>query len=178
MTSATFLELESDLHAALERHLLPPLPESEEAGFLFVRTAPATAGSATLVAVDHEFVSPEGFDLRSLHAIELSDATRARVIKRAHDLGASIVEFHSHPFPYQAEFSWSDRAGLRELVPHVRWRLKGRPYVAVVVAPRSFDALIWATDSPVPETLAGIRVGERCLRPTGLSRRQWGHADD
>jgi hypothetical protein len=170
-----FLELERALWCALELHLLPAGPQAEEAAFLFVKPAGDDSSRETVLRpVDHELVAPEGFDLRSLHAIELSAATRARVIKRAHDLSASLVEFHSHPFPYKAEFSGSDRAGLKELVPHVRWRLKGRPYVAIVVAPKSFDALVWTGPDPaLPRTLAGIRLGEDVLNPTGRSERTW-----
>lgn len=169
-----FLELERDLWDALERHLLPPRPRAEEAAFMFVQPAAAPRTEMVLRAVAHELVAADGFELRSLRAIELSDATRGRVIKRAHDLSSSVVELHSHPFPYPAEFSGSDRAGLEELVPHIRWRLKSRPYVAIVVAPDSFDALVWAEpDDPRPRTLAGVRVGADCLKPTGLSEPIW-----
>jgi len=40
-------------------------------------------------------------------------------------------------------FSPSDIAGFREFVPHIHWRLKGKPYGAVVVAPASIDAALW-----------------------------------
>jgi hypothetical protein len=169
-----FLELERDVWDALELHLLPPRPRAEEAAFVFARPIAAAVGETLLRAVDHEFVTPDGFDHRSLHSIELSDVTRGRVIKRAHDLSASLVEIHSHPFPYPAEFSGSDRAGLEELVPHMRWRLKDRPYVAIVVAPGSFDALVWAEPGDaLPTTLAGIRAGAECLKPTGRSEPSW-----
>src|SRR6185503_2355133 len=127
-----------------------------------------------LQCAEHELVAPDGFAFRSLYGFELTDATRGRIIKRAHDLCSTIVEFHSHPFPCQAKFSLSDRAGLEEVAPHVRWRLRGKPYVAVVVAPTSFDALVWAGEmSAPPRTLDGIRVGTNCLRPTGLSEQHW-----
>src|SRR6266487_1407438 len=105
--------------------------------------------------------------------MELADETRAQVIKRAHDLGASMVEFHSHPYPWPARFSESDRVGLEEFVPHVWWRLKGRPYAAVVVAPSGFDGLVWMTSPDRPEQLDGIACGDRLLRPTGLTLRHW-----
>lgn len=169
-----FLELERGLWSALELHLLPAEAEAEEAAFLFARPVAAGVGETVLTVVDHELVAPEHFEFQSLHHIELSQATRARVIKRAHDLSATLVELHSHPFPYPAEFSGSDRAGLEELVPHVRWRLKGRPYVAVVVAPGSLDALVWTdTGAALPRTLAGVRAGDQLLTPTGRSERTW-----
>jgi proteasome lid subunit RPN8/RPN11 len=174
MPYSVLLEMERILWDALLHHLLPPHPRAEEAAFVFACPTGGAAGQTVLRVVDHAFVAPDGFALRSLHAIELSDETRARVIKRAHDLSASLVEFHSHPFPYPAEFSPTDRAGLAEVVPHVRWRLKGRPYVAVVVAPDTFDSLVWSeADSTRPDGVAAIRLGTELLAPTGLSEGRW-----
>jgi hypothetical protein len=81
----------------------------------------------------------------------------------------SLIEFHSHPAPWPAQFSGSDFHGFDEFVPHVLWRLKGRPYAAVVVAPRGFDALAWVTS---PRQLLGVNavvLGNEKIFPTGLS---------
>ena len=80
---------------------------------------------------------------------ELTDEARIGLIKRAHVLQASLAEFHSHLSPWPAAFSLSDRMGLKETVPHMRWRLKRRPYLAVVVAPSGFDALVWSRDPKI-----------------------------
>ena len=48
--------------------------------------------------------------------------------------------------------------GLEEFVPHVRWRLGGRPYAALVFAPDGFDAMVWADESGAPEPLEALRV--------------------
>lgn len=104
----------------------------------------------------------------------MADRTRAALIKRAHDLDASLVELHSHPGPWPAAFSYADRMGLRETVPHMWWRLKKRPYLAFVVASSSFDALVWLDGPKMPRRLDGLVVGERFLRPTNFSLRGWG----
>jgi hypothetical protein len=78
-----------------------------------------------------------------------------------------------------AAFSPSDLFGLDEFVPHVRWRLKGIPYLAVVLGASDFDALVWRSRSPEP--LGSVRVGSRRLEPTGLtfqSLRQRGRGND
>ena len=75
-------------------------------------------------------VPADGFSVCNEYHFELTDEVRAQVIKRAHDLGASIAEVHSHHGPWPAAFSPSDQLGFREFVPHVWWRLKGRPYLA------------------------------------------------
>jgi hypothetical protein len=43
-------------------------------------------------------------------------------------------------------------------VPHCRWRLRGLPYLAVLVNPRSVDALAWVGASKEPVALDAIRV--------------------
>src|SRR5207249_9382808 len=93
--------------------------------------------------------------------VELTDEARARIIKTAWDTGTSPVEFHSHPGDYcGAMFSPIDMYGFSEYVPHCRWRLRGRPYLAVVVSPAGMDALAWTGGD-------GTSVGLEAIRPDG-----------
>jgi hypothetical protein len=159
------LVMRSEAYATLIRHLLPPKTKAEEAAFVF-----ATFGSeGTFCPVETYLVPPADFVHHSLYGIELADHCRAKVIKKAHDLGASLIEFHSHPYPYPAEFSPSDWSGFGEFVPHVWWRLKGRPYCAVVVAPTGFDSLVWLDNPKSPSGVAELIVGGERHLPTGLS---------
>jgi hypothetical protein len=96
------------------------------------------------------------------------------LLKRAHDQGACLVELHSHPFCMHAQFSRTDISGLQETVPHMLWRLRGQPYAAIVVARRSFDALVWATGEPRgAQCLSSIAIGSRILKPTNSSIGMW-----
>lgn len=166
------LDLPEDVHDAILSHLLPEEPATEEAAFVFAREH--TEGNDRVFQFVEWFpVRPEAFEVNSPYYLELADETRAKVIKRAHDLGASIVEFHSHLGPWRASFSESDRAGFEDFVPHVWWRLRGRPYLAVVVTSSGFDALIWITDPRLPEPLTAIRSGRKLLQPTRLTLRKW-----
>ena len=165
------LQMPDGLFSDLLAHLLPPASNREEAAFLFVRPAPGDDGAFEVV--ESVKLMPADFEAQFDDYLELADETRARLIKRAHDLSASLVEIHSHPGPYSAAFSFADRRGLRDTVPYMWWRLRKRPYFAIVVAADGFDALAWLTDPNLPQPLAGIRSGGRLLRPTNNSLGGW-----
>jgi len=164
------LSLPEQAYAGLMNHLSPTSRSAEELAFVFVGSD-SRDGHTQLDHLDWFPVPPSGFVYRSGAYLELTDEMRATVIKKAHDLNACLVEFHSHPFRADAAFSPSDLEGLEEFVPHVRWRLKGRPYLAVVVGPASFDALAWVDASGRPGPLDHLRVGDRLFRPTGITLR-------
>ena len=166
------LKMSKDLHGNLWSHLLPANSCREQAAFLFCKTE-ISGNGATFEAIDQFFLSASDFVSQYSDYIELTNETRIALIKRAHALGASLVELHSHPGPLVAAFSLSDRIGLRETVPHMRWRLKGRPYLAIVVAPSGFDALVWLRDVDFPESLVAIDVEGMSLIPTNLSLDRW-----
>lgn len=164
----TLLELPGDVHDSLWKHLLPEEPGPEEAAFIFALYG-ADNGIGIFRCVEWFPVPPGGFASRSPFHFELSDTTRAAVIKRAHDLNTSLIEFHSHTGAWPVRFSPSDWRGFEEFVPHVWWRLKGRPYAAVVVAATGFDGLVWSTGPDAPVRLDGIFVDGLLLQATHLS---------
>lgn len=170
----TVLKLDAPLYDALWDHLLPLKCRREQGAFLFC-VSETMNGRFELRVVDRAFLATADFTVQETDYLELADATRASLIKRAHQIGASLVELHSHPGPWPAAFSSSDRRGLRETVPHMWWRLKGRPYAAIVVAPSGFDALVWRENPHAPELLTGIMVGEELLTPTNASLEGWSH---
>lgn len=173
---STALVIEPDLYRRLHTHLLPADTEAEQAAFLFAKTAYKRAGFCFNV-IDHGLIPPDGIEYNSVGYLELTDQTRAQIIKKAHDLEASLVELHSHRLPFPAAFSPTDIDGLREFVPHVWWRLHGRPYLALVIAPTTFDALVWVANERDAQGLDRLIVGRRILRPTGLSLKHWSHND-
>jgi hypothetical protein len=158
----------AEVHSQIWSHLFSDEHGREQAAFMFVRM---DAEETTLFRfVEWMPILAGGFEYRSSAYIELTDDSRATVIKRAHDLGCSLVELHSHTGPWPAAFSWSDIDGFREFVPHVRWRLKGRPYFAVVVANDGFDGFVWMNDAHDPVPISGLYAGSALLVATGLSR--------
>lgn len=176
MSSRVILALKRETQEALWRHLLPPGRTPEQAAFAFA--IPEHRNGTTVFQGNEWYaIPPEGFESRSAVHFELTDAVRAQVIKRAHDLGASLIELHSHTGVWPAAFSPSDLIGFREFVPHVWWRLKGRPYLAVVVTRANFDGFAWLTGPDAPVPLAGILKDQALLEPTGLSRWELGWDD-
>ena len=93
--------------------------------------------------------------LYSAPYISLTDDGLARVIIMAWDKEAALVDLPSHVSDLQpAHFSPSDIYGFSDWVPHIWWRLKGKPILAMVVSPFSFDALVWRVPPDQPEALA------------------------
>ncbi len=113
-------------------------------------------------------VPPEDFAIHESFHVTLTDEAQARIIKLAWGNKLALTEFHSHrDLNWPAQFSPSDLEGLNEFVPHVRWRLKAQPYLAVVAGSSDYDALVWRTETP--EGLGAILVGTQALVPTGLT---------
>jgi hypothetical protein len=139
----------------------------EEAAFAFLMP---DADGTRFTLVEWIAIPATGFASRSGWHLELTDEMRARVIKRAHDLGACLGEFHSHRGRERPSFSPSDLLGFEEFVPHVWWRLKGRPYLAMVVSTEGLDGLVWRSGPRRPERLGGVLVDGRVLKCSHLSQ--------
>lgn len=172
MSTIAELNLPPSVYATLVKHLLPPGATCEEAAFGFASTR-SENGRLIFALLELLPVPPEGFVERSRYFLHLTDEMRGRVIKRAHDLSASLIEFHSHPLQPHAEFSPSDRTGFQEFVPHVKWRLKGRPYAAFVFTPTTFDALAWVSDVAAPIAFDAIAADGHRHPSTKMTFSNW-----
>lgn len=168
--SEILIQLPADVQALIWEHLLDSGTDDEEAAFVFADYR-ETDHSREFRSLEWLAVPPDGFAHRSPFYFELTDEMRTRIIKRAHDLEASVVELHSHGGSWPAAFSSSDLSGFREWVPHIFWRLQERPYAALVVAGETFDGLAWIDDAEKPERLGAVVTdfGDR-LTPTHRSR--------
>lgn|GEM_PF-732713 len=160
-----YLDLPVGLKAKLWSHLLHN--DLEQVAFVFAAIE-TNADATVFTAKDHYLATPDDFEIQSEFHVELSDEARARIIKRAWDTGTTPIELHSHPGDHRgAMFSSSDMYGFSEFVPHCRWRLRGQPYLAIVVTPRAIDALVWVGTTGEPARLTAIRVrGGRAIFPT------------
>ncbi len=166
------IDIPREVQKSIWTHLLPRRFAQEQAAFAYTQRQ-LHNGTEIFRLVDWLPIPPEGFVHQTRFHFELRDEIKALAIKRAHDLGASLVELHSHLGRQSAEFSISDLLAFAEFVPHVWWRLKGRPYLAMVVCRSGFDGLAWMDNPKTPQRLDGIMVENSLLKPTGLSRTEW-----
>jgi hypothetical protein len=166
----TAININPNIWGIVSRHLLQTRSEKEQAAFLFGQYE---ADLSTIRVIDHQLMTDGDFASQRGDYLELQDTTRAHLIKRAHMQRACLIEVHSHPGSHRAAFSTFDFLGLQETVPHMQWRLRGHPYVAIVVAGNTFDALVWTVAARDPIALHAINVGERVLSPTNLSVERW-----
>ncbi len=151
-----YLDLQSGLKVNLWAHLLQN--RIEQVAIVFAAVI-VKSNTTTFIAKDAYFAGPDDFEIHSEFHVEMTDDARARIIKNAWDSGTTPVEFHSHPGDYWgAMFSPSDMHGFSEYVPQCRWRLRGQPYLAVVVSPIGMDALAWVGADGEPSSLTAIRL--------------------
>jgi hypothetical protein len=154
----TVISAPRDLYDAARVHLRGRI---EQVGFFLADFEPAHA----LFSL-HEWrpMPPEAFEFQSAFHVALRDEARPDIIKWAWDARRCLVEVHSHGDDGIPEFSPSDIWGFSEWVPHVRWRLRGWPYAAIVAAGESFDALAWIDDDNDPSQVEKLEVGNgTCL---------------
>ena len=114
-------------------------------------------------------VSPDGYAVRNEFHFELTDQVRAHVIKRAHDLGASIVEVHSHGGPMAGCFFTQRSIGISRVCTACVVASEGAPLSGTGRHKAGFDGLAWIGGPDDPQRLEGIVVDGQMLTPTGLS---------
>lgn len=107
---------------------------------------------------------------RSDAHVQLADHVRPELVAWAWERDLSLVEAHTHVDGDPACLSPTDIRGLGEWVPHLRWRLRGRPYAALVFAQATIDAVGWNGVSHTPEGVGALEIdGQPPRVMTGLS---------
>jgi hypothetical protein len=148
--------LSAERLAALEQHLAKP----ERVAFMY-----AAFADGYFNVVDLEPISGGDVASRSDRHVVLHDDVRPRLISEASARGLSLIEAHSHGPRGRAAFSASDLVGFEEWVPHLWWRLRGRPYAALVLGCGLWDALAWVDGPSDVCRIAHIEItGETGMR--------------
>jgi hypothetical protein len=161
------MSIEGELYQAARDHLASG---PEQAGFFL---AAYVVETRTFVLRDWRAIPASGFEIRNDYHLTLRDEVGGEAIKWAWDAGACLVEAHSHGPAGAAGFSPSDVWGLDQWVPQVRWRLRRRPYAALVTAGGSFDALAWIDESETPEQITHLAVDGQVYLPTRRTLPAW-----
>jgi hypothetical protein len=121
-------------------------------------------------AFDMRLISSADFDIQTGFHVALADRLRGELIRWAWTANASLLEAHSHVHGDPVCFSPTDLSGLRSWVPHVWWRLQGRPYAALVIGSETVDGLAWIAAADQAEQVVQVEVpGRAFIRTTGLS---------
>ena len=111
------------------------------------------------------------YEFQGWFGMELADDIRPRSLRWATRHRAALIEVHSHGEGLlPTTFSDHDLHGLVEGAPGLVWRLRGRPYGALVLGGRQdFDGLVWPDRASPPTPLADLTVGQDTFRATGLA---------
>lgn len=169
---AVEIHIPLELWIGLRSHLFQSTARDrnpEEAAFGYAAVTAAQHTTNFSVSEMH-LVAPQEFELQSEYHFTLTDEALGYQIKQAWDRGLSLVEFHCHRWPDDPpQFSLSDISGFSEIVPHLFWRLKGRPYGAVLLTPRGVDAVAWIKDGEQAEAVDRIVAGHGVIKPSGLT---------
>ncbi|MFL6671859.1 MAG: hypothetical protein ACJ8LG_01045 [Massilia sp.] len=158
---------------AMRAHLFPPGVTVEQGGFLLCEV-PVEDAPFRFSALEWLPLQREDYVVQATDYLELTDQARVRIIKLAHARNAALVEVHCHPGKHPACFSLADIVGLAEFVPHIRWRLKGKPYAALVFAQTTVDGLAWFGTSRLAVPIEIIVSDSQRLGTTGLTRKFYG----
>jgi len=156
------------IYKRIHKYLIPKLMDVENVAFIFTEVLKENK-NIQLKFKSWYAVKPDEYKYRSRHYVELKDEMRPKIIKMAFDLNAAIIELHSHLSDKRVRFSPSGIEGFGEFVPHVLWRLKGKPYTAIVFSKKAFDGLIWIDDARKPNQLTKISVGRISLYSNGYT---------
>lgn len=172
---SVIIQIEKSFFSKIRKYLLQS--HLEQVCFLFSKD---TFYDSTLImeVKDYYLVAPHEYEYQSSFHVELKDSCQAKVIKSAWDKKLSLGEIHSHPTSKKAFFSQSDISGFQEFVPHVWWRLKKGPYIAIIQAQSELDALAWVKTPDIYEPIDKIKIGKSVIRPSNftikeLKERKW-----
>ncbi len=159
-------------HGALRAALIREGDHREYGAFLFAKVQE----DGLLEVIDLELLEASHFKWQSVGYLELRDGALQEMILHAHQTKTALIEAHSHPFSkgQRVTFSRFDEEGLREVAPHVVWRLPGRPYVGLVFGQRAFDGLFWTRPDPEPRGAVDLIVDGTLFPGTGESLSGWG----
>jgi len=157
------LSLTGAQHRILDAHLRGA-PER-------VAFAVAAAGAPGHVVVSDVLLVDDAFLEPGPWCVQLTDEAQQQILMWATANSGWVIEMHSHigPLGDPACFSPTDIEALATWVPHIRWRLQARPYMAIVVGPKTIDGVAWTGKPGEVESIKTLLVDGTSTAMTGLS---------
>jgi hypothetical protein len=160
------VSIEFVIGSNLDRRFTDLAGLTEHVGFLLADWSEATQ---VFVATHWRPVEEREYEVLTDFHVALTDDVRAKVIKWAWDNGGCLVETHSHGPRGVARFSPSDIHGFEDWVPHVWWRLGGRPYAALVTTGETVDGWAWTVRPTEAAQIDRVTLGSESVSTTGAS---------
>lgn len=158
-----------EIPAAISARLLTYLDVPTER-MAFLLAIPTPVADAWIVVDDLYLTDELDYTYQAIHGMELADAVRPRVLSWATRPDVALIEVHSHRhLSHTTTFSPTDLEGLEEVVPQMLWRLRGRPYAALVLGSDDLDALVWSHRTQPPSAPSAVVIADRTLTPTGIA---------
>lgn len=150
------INIPKEIKRALDRHLFQN--RLEQGSFLF--SVYKESPDEIVFDVTEQYLVPrEGWQIQSSVHLELRDTERARIMKIARDRKCALIDCHSHiQLGRYVAFSPSDRSGIAEFSGYVKWKLDGRPYIAMAFNETSVDAVGWIGTFDNPYRVHEIRI--------------------
>ncbi|MFA6348666.1 MAG: ThiF family adenylyltransferase [Candidatus Paceibacterota bacterium] len=150
------LVLTSDFLASLRGNLLKH--EEETCAILYGRPVEISGRLARIVVHESTYPQAEAYNARTSIRAQLKPEFVSEAVQRARRNGESVIFVHSHPFPFN-QFSETDDAGERELVPFLSGRIPDVPHAAMLLTPETSIAREIGTKKP----LRVVGVGENII---------------
>lgn len=164
------INIPTDIKKRVYRHLFQN--DLEQGAFLYSRYI-EDIDKMNLEVVDQYLVPRSGWQIQSGFHLELKDDERAKIMKLARDKKYALIDCHSHiNLEKQVSFSPSDKIGITEFSSYVKWKLDGRPYVAIALNETSSDAVGWQGNYSKPCRIDEIRI-VRSNQSTMIPRYTW-----
>jgi hypothetical protein len=149
------IEIPEQIYRKVHGHLFQN--KVEQGAFLFARHEQGQ--NSRLVVVDFYLVPRRGWEVQEELYLEMRDSERGKIMRLARNKKLAAIDCHSHPHAEDdVWFSTSDVAGITEFSKYARWKLDGKPFVAMVFGKNSVDAVQWDEDFVEARPVDAIRV--------------------
>ncbi len=139
----------------LKRHLFND--DSEQGAFLFARRK-QKRDMLDFVIDEIYFVPTDRWRFRNAGYLELEEKEKVKIMLKAREIGADVLECHSHVSSTKASFSFFDLEEMQKFIQYVWWKLPEKIYGALVWSRKDVNGVIWLPKQYEPITIESVEV--------------------